>query len=96
MGDPPLTLRSDAHHDGSALHVPPGTPRLGDVVPVRVRVPADGPERAVHVRTVRDGEPHVTPARLDRTSGGERWYVAEVEVHNPVTSYRFLLDEPDG
>ncbi|WP_188078968.1 glycoside hydrolase family 13 protein [Actinotalea subterranea] len=84
------------HHDGSGLYVPAGTPALGDVVPVRVRVPASAGERGVHVRVVRDGEPMVTPARLDRSTPDERWYVAEVQVHNPVTSYRFLLDEPGG
>ncbi|MDT0165344.1 glycoside hydrolase family 13 protein [Actinotalea sp. AC32] len=86
----------EAHHDGSELYVPAGTPALGDRVPVRVRVPAGSSARAVHVRTVRDGEPEITPARLDRTDGDERWFVAEVEVHNPVTRYRFLLDEPGG
>ncbi len=87
-------MRLEPHHDGSALYVE-GAPALGDRVPVRLRVPAGG-ERAVHLRTVRDGEPHLVPARLDRTDGGERWYVAEVEVHNPVTRYRWLLDEPEG
>lgn len=85
-----------AHHDGSELYVPQGTPALGDVVPVRVRVPAASAERGVHLRTVRDGEPMITAARPDGTVGDDRWYVAEVVVHNPVTSYRFLLDEPDG
>jgi alpha-glucosidase len=86
----------EAHHDGSELYVPAGTPALGDVVPVRVRVPSGSAVRAVHLRTVRDGEPEVTPAVLDREDEHERWYVAEVEVHNPVTLYRFLLDEPAG
>ncbi|AEI11789.1 glycoside hydrolase family 13 protein [Cellulomonas gilvus] len=84
------------HHDGSELYVERGTPRLGDVVPVRVRVPASRAERAVHVRVVRDGEPRFVPARLDRSDEHDRWYVADVPVHNPVTQYRFLLDEPDG
>lgn len=86
----------DAHHDGSALYVPAGTPALGDRVPVRVRVPSGSAARAVHLRTVRDGEPEVIAARLDHEDEHERWYVAEVEVHHPVTSYRFLLDEPAG
>nr|WP_297425327.1 glycoside hydrolase family 13 protein [uncultured Actinotalea sp.] len=86
----------EAHHDGSELYVPAGTPALGDRVPVRVRVPSGSTARAVHLRTVRDGEPEVAPARLDREDEHERWYVAEVEVHNPVTPYRFLLDEPAG
>ncbi|NMR19289.1 glycoside hydrolase family 13 protein [Cellulomonas fimi] len=84
------------HHDGSELYVPVGTPSLGDVVPVRFRVPAAGVERGVWVRTVRDGEPRMVEARLDRVDDDERWYVADVPVHNPVTSYRALLDEPGG
>ncbi|WP_029287986.1 glycoside hydrolase family 13 protein [Cellulomonas sp. HZM] len=84
------------HHDGSELYVPRATPRLGDVVPVRLRVPAGGDERAVWVRTVRDGEPRMSLARLDHADAHERWYVADVLVHNPVTGYRFLLDEPGG
>ena len=89
-------LLDQPHHDGGPVHVPAGTPAPGARVPVRVRVPAACRERGVHVRTVRDGEPHLAPARLDAVGEHERWYVAEVEVHNPVTPYRFLLDEPGG
>ncbi len=91
-----MTSSGLPHHDGSELYVARGTPRLGDVVPVRVRVPASRTERGVWVRVVRDGEPRLVPARLDRGDEHERWYVADVLVHNPVTSYRFLLDEPGG
>lgn len=84
------------HHDGGELFVPPGTPALGDTVPVRVRVPAGRAERGVHLRVVQDGEPRLVPAWLERADEHERWYVADLVVHNPVTSYRFLLDEPDG
>lgn len=83
------------HHDGSPLYAPPGA-ALGERVPVRVRVPAENAERAVWLRTVRDGEPRLEQARLDRVTEHERWYVADVLVHNPLTSYRFLLDEPGG
>lgn len=89
-------LLDGPHHDGSELYVARDTPRLGDVVPVRVRVPASRAERAVWVRVVQDGEPRLAPARLERADERERWYVADVLVHNPVTSYRFLLDEPGG
>ena len=86
----------EPHHDGSELYVPAGTPGLGDVVPVRLRVPAGYGEQGVHVRYVQDGEPFLAAARFDREDDGDRWYVAEVPVHNPVTGYRFLLDHPGG
>ena len=35
-------------------------------------------------------------ARLERADEHARWYVADVPVHNPVASYRVLLDEPGG
>ncbi|RYV52584.1 glycoside hydrolase family 13 protein [Pengzhenrongella frigida] len=93
---PPPHLLGSAHHDGSELYVPAGTPALGDVVPVRFRVPAAGTERGVWVRTLRDGEPRMVEATLDAVDDDERWYVAQVPVHNPVTQYRALLDEPGG
>ena len=89
-------VRLEEHHDGSELYVPAGTPSLGDEVPVRLRVPAGYGEDAVHVRFVHDGEPFWAPARLEREDERERWYLAEVPVHNPTTPYRFLLDHPAG
>ncbi len=89
-------LLDEPHHDGSELYVPQGAPQLGDVVPVRFRVPATGAERALWVRTVRDAEPRMEPARLERADEHERWYVADLPMHNPVTGYRALLDEPGG
>ncbi|NNU28443.1 glycoside hydrolase family 13 protein [Isoptericola sediminis] len=84
------------HHDGSAVHVPPGTPRLGDSVLVRVRVPRDSGVERVWVRSVRDGEPRLTEATPDAGTDADRWFTADVVVHNPVTPYRFLLDGPGG
>ena len=89
-------LLDSPHHDGSELYVPPGTPALGEVVPVRFRVPAGGSERGLWVRTVRDGEARMIQAVLDHADAHERWYVARVPVHNPVTQYRAWLDEPAG
>jgi alpha-glucosidase len=89
-------LLDQPHHDGSELYVGSAAPALGDRVPVRLRVPAAGTERAVWVRAVHDGEPAWSRARLDRADLRERWYVADLTVHNPVTSYRWLLDEPGG
>ena len=80
-----------AHHDGSALYLPEGEPQLGQTVPAFVRVPDAAAPASVHLRTVRDGEPHYTEAVVDRRTGGETWYRAELEARNLVTSYRFLL-----
>lgn len=88
------------HHDGGPMHVPDGVPGLGDRVPVRVRVPAAAAgalgDDGVVVRVVRDGEPRYAVARPDGHDDVDAWYVAEVEVHNPVTSYRFLVADPRG
>jgi alpha-glucosidase len=85
------------HHDGSARYVPEQAPSLGDVVPVFVRVPAASPVRRVYLRSVHDGEPTFREAVVDRRDEhGDTWWRAEVRVSNPVTNYRFLLDQPDG
>ena len=78
------------HHDGSALHVPNQAPVPGETVTVFARVPAT--VHSVHVRSTPDGEPRITEAVPDRVDGDEVWWRAEVEVRNPVTRYRFLVD----
>ncbi|GMA30994.1 glycoside hydrolase family 13 protein [Litorihabitans aurantiacus] len=90
----------DPHHDGSARFVDPGPYRLGGTAGLRVLVPdladgRDGADRVV-LRSLRDGEPALTPARAGgRTAGGRWWHVA-LPLTNPVTSYRFFLGGPDG
>ena len=81
------------HHDGSARYTEPGPYTLGDAVAVRLRVPpAFGADR-VRVRSVPDAEPLMPDARLERTDEtGTAWWVAELELRNPVTNYRFLLE----
>ncbi|GAA4472147.1 glycoside hydrolase family 13 protein [Phytohabitans houttuyneae] len=79
------------HHDGTMVSTQ--TPALGETVTVFVRVPAGTPARRVHVRSTPDGEPHFTPAAVDRTTPDATWWRAEVVVRNPVTNYRFLVDD---
>jgi len=88
-------VAAQPHHDGSELYVSCLTPRLEEHVAVRVRVPLAFPEKSVHLRTVRDGEPRISPAHLVATTAHDRWYEAHLYVHNPVTSYRFFF-ELDG
>ena len=60
---------------------------------VWLRVPADRPVDAVHVRTVVDGEPEFVAATVDRTrtDGTDTWWRARLRCHNAVTSYRWIL-----
>ncbi|MFD6178713.1 MULTISPECIES: glycoside hydrolase family 13 protein [unclassified Isoptericola] len=96
VATPARTLLDQPHHDGSALFAPEATPALGDAVTVRVRVPKSAGVRDVRLRTVRDGEPRLLPARRDGGDEYEDWYAADLVVHHPVTSYRFFLDVPGG
>ena len=69
---------------------------LGRRIPVRVRVPHAPHEPVVdHVvlRSVRDGEPVFVEAERESADDAEAWWVADLDVHNPLTSYRFLLAE---
>ncbi|GAB5080822.1 glycoside hydrolase family 13 protein [Arthrobacter sp. AD-310] len=80
------------HHDGSALYVTNPHPQLGESVTVYIRTDASAPIGRVFVRTTPDGEPHYREAVVDRvTRDQEIWWRATVEVRNPVTRYRFLL-----
>jgi alpha-glucosidase len=84
------------HHDGSPLYAETADPGLGDRVTVWARVPREAGVTEVHVRTTPDAEPAWTEAKRDRTDGHADWWRAEIEVVNPLTSYRFLLHGPGG
>ncbi len=94
-----MSLLDLPHHDGSAYHVSELAPKLGDRVTVFVRVPRSAQVRRLWARTTPDAEPHFTRGRIDRGLGaarGDTWWRVELEVRNPVTNYRFLLDGPSG
>jgi len=91
-----MMLLHQPHHDGSARFVPEQSPVLGAHVTVFVLVPGAAGVTSVHVRSTPDAEPRFTPAVIDRVAGDDTWWRVEVEVRNPVTNYRFLLDGPGG
>ena len=92
-GRPPL---DEPHHDGSELYVPEQAPDPGDTVPVFVRVPHGDGATGVWVRTTPDAEPHFAPGRIDRSTPWETWWRCDVDMRNPLTNYRFLLDGGPG
>lgn len=79
------------HHDGSPLYVSDSTPALGQVVRVRVRMPQACPYEGVRMLSVSDADIHMEPLRLIASGSGERWFEGSLPMHNPVTSYRFML-----
>lgn len=90
-----MSLLDLPHHDGSPLHVSDESPRLGDVVTVRVRTSTADPVGAVWLRTTYDAEPVFHPMTAT-TDGETTWWSGELPVHNPVTHYRFLLVREGG
>ncbi|MBB5870428.1 alpha-glucosidase [Allocatelliglobosispora scoriae] len=104
-----MYLLHEPHHDGSSLYVSDARPSPGDKISLWVRVPAEFLVVSVHARTTVDGEPRFLEAVPDPTiaatlqelrgsSAGEpdTWWRVELELHNPVTHYRFYLRRPDG
>ena len=45
------------------------------------------------LRSVRDGEPYVVEAEQESVDEAGTWWRADLHVHNPMTSYRFLLTD---
>jgi alpha-glucosidase len=85
------------HHDGSPLYVSNAAPALGEVVRVRLRVPAGyGPLAAVRTRSNPDHEPEWTDAVRLGASDGWEWWEAPVTVRNPRHGYRWVLLHEDG
>ena len=86
-----VTLLDQPHHDGSDAYVLEHAAELGDDVTVALRVPRAGSPSRVLVRYVRDAEPNVVEAVVDRESEHDVWWRASFPVANPATSYRWLL-----
>jgi alpha-glucosidase len=83
------------HHDGSERYVLEAAAALGDETTVLLRVPRQGASDSVAVRYVRDGEPQIAPAEIDRETATDIWWRATFPVWNPVTPYRWLLSGGD-
>jgi alpha-glucosidase len=71
-------------------------PSLGSRVTVFLVAPDAAGITEVHVRYPADGEPEYAAAVVDRVVRGATWWRAEVELRNPVVTYRFLVNGPGG
>lgn len=79
------------HHDGSPLYVSTLSPQLGETLTLRLRTHRDLQPQQVIVRTVRDGEPLIVEAERKEADGDDVWWVAQFEVRNVETHYRWLV-----
>ncbi len=87
-----LRLVDEPHHDGSPLYVDAGPRALGSAVRVRLRVPDACGTTRVRLRSTPDAEPAIVEALIERHEHGATWWSADLVLHNPVTSSRWLLD----
>lgn len=83
------------HHDGSELYAPEAPSELGDNTTVLLRVPRETAVDSAAVRYVRDGEPRIAVAEVDRETEADVWWRATFRVWNPATPYRWLLSGGD-
>jgi alpha-glucosidase len=86
----------EPHHDGSDAYVLEAPAALGDDLTVTLRVPRSSSPSEVFVRYVRDGEPTVVAAAIDRETDGDVWWRATFPAANPATPYRWLLSGGGG
>ena len=88
-------LAAEPHHDGSPLYVDSSPHELGGLVRVRLRVPDACATTRVRLRSTPDAEPAIVEAAIERHEPGATWWSADLLLHNPLTTYRWLLDGGD-
>ena len=88
-------LADEPHHDGSSIYLTTPERCLGTSVRVRLRVPDACGANRVRLRSTPDAEPAIVEAIVERHEPGATWWSADLLLHNPVTSYRWLLDGGD-
>ena len=84
-------LLLEPHHDGSEIYVSNSSPRLGEKVTFKVRIPSSYTFDQAVMRFYHDGEPRTTHLKLTKKNKYESWWQASIEIINPNTRYRFLF-----
>ena len=84
------------HHDGSDLYVSNSSPKIGDFIDLRVRIPNLYKPKRVLVRFFHDGEPRTSELEAVAKTKYEKWWTVSIQILNPTTHYRFLLTSDDN
>ncbi len=90
-----MALLDEPHHDGSPTYVDAAARTLGSTVRVRLRVPDVCATTRVRLRSTPDAEPAIVEAIVERHEHRATWWSADLLLHSPLTSYRWLLDGGD-
>ena len=86
-----VPLPEQPHHDSGPLYVPTSARRLGDLVRLRVRVPAAYPARALALRAVADGEILTASFEMAEADAAGTWWETSLCQRNPVMVYRVCV-----
>ena len=79
------------HHDGSELYVSNHSPRVGDSITLRVRIPKRYLFEKSFVRLYEDGEPRSYELTLLEKGRHEDWWGVTVTMANKTLEYRFVF-----
>ena len=90
-----LSNRLIPHHDGSELYVTPKSPRIGDSITLRVRVPKSYSFQKSFVRLYEDGEPRCYELSLLQKGTHEDWWGVTITLVNKTLQYRFVFLSTD-
>jgi len=90
-----LSNRLIPHHDGSELYVTPKSPRIGDSITLRVRVPKSYSFQKSFVRLYEDGEPRSYELSLLQKGTHEDWWGVTITLVNKTLQYRFVFLSTD-
>ena len=80
------------HHDSSEMYLSDITPRIGDEVEIRIRVPVEADLRSLYLRSRPDGEWKRIPMEKSSTVGWYDWWSARLPItmHHNNYCFKFL------
>lgn len=79
------------HHDGSQIYVSNATPKIGETVVLRIRVPHSYGAQGVKLRIVIDEEPRIFFISKKEEDNFDAWYEVGIQPRNLITNYRFMI-----
>lgn len=77
------------HHDSSEVYLSDITPRIGDTITVKIRVPINAPIKVLYLRSRPDGEWRRTKMTKIETSDVCDWWSAEMPISMAHNNYTF-------